>query len=121
MSIICWTRCEDTGKSGIRPGYSARRPLAKLLSVTNVFNISPITSLLHHPEEVYQESSFIAPIQLQKMASELGEPNSAVILPSLITQDTQWVKNGKPSGQYLIDGAYILVNGQQKKGCHGES
>ncbi|CAH8705533.1 Ger(x)C family spore germination protein [Paenibacillus thiaminolyticus] len=95
--------------------FGTKEPLDKLLSVTNVFNISPITSLLHHPEEVYQQSSFIAPIQLQKMAAELGEPNSAIILPSLITQDTQWVKNGKPSGQYLLNGAYILVNGKHKK------
>lgn len=95
--------------------FGTKEPLDKLLSVTNVFNISPLTSLLHHPEDVYQQSSFIAPLSLQKVTSELGEPNSSVILPSLITQETQWVENGKPSGQYLINGAYIIVNGKNKK------
>ncbi|WP_197255986.1 Ger(x)C family spore germination protein [Paenibacillus dendritiformis] len=95
--------------------FGTKEPLDKLLSVTNVFNISPITSLLHHPEDVYQQSSFIAPVPLQKVTSELGEPTSSILLPSLITQDTQWVQNGKPSGQYLINGAYIIANGENKK------
>ncbi len=55
------------------------------------------------------------PIHYRRLRRSWESPTLPLILPSLITQDTQWVKNGKPSGQYLINGAYILVNGKHKK------
>ncbi|WP_019422118.1 Ger(x)C family spore germination protein [Paenibacillus sp. OSY-SE] len=91
--------------------YGTKESLSDLFTVPIPFNMSPITSILHNPEDMFKQHSYIRPIQLHRMVVEMNEPGSTLLLPSMSVNHNHWQENEKKVGQYKIDGAFALQEG----------
>ncbi|MBD0379544.1 Ger(x)C family spore germination protein [Paenibacillus sedimenti] len=88
--------------------YSTKEPIDRLFTVTPFFNLSPLASILSHPEENYRQFSFIKPVRLYKVIANLREPGNRLMLPSLAISNEIWKKNNKPDPKLEVSGVHAL-------------
>ncbi|MFF2480118.1 Ger(x)C family spore germination protein [Paenibacillus sp. NPDC058071] len=94
--------------------YGTREPIDKLLSATPLFRLSPLDSILHHPEDSYKQYSMFKPILFFKYISDFKEEAVSAFLPSLALNNTQWKENEKEHPLLTIDGAFVESDRQVK-------
>lgn len=94
--------------------YGTKTPITDLFALTIPFNLSPIASMLYSPDDVLKQQTNIPPLQLRKMVTQLNEPGSTVLLPSLSLNNEQWTKDKKTIGQHELNGVFILQKGKYK-------
>ncbi|WP_284645982.1 Ger(x)C family spore germination protein [Paenibacillus silviterrae] len=88
--------------------FGTNQPIGKLFSVSPMFNLSSILSLLHQPQETYRQQSLISPVTVREFISEYREPGNATLLPSLTTTAQNWKSDDKTKDMLVIDGIYIF-------------
>jgi spore germination protein KC len=88
--------------------FGTNQPIDKLFSISPMFNLSSILSLLHQPQETYRQQSLISPITVREFISEYREPGNATLLPSLTTTAQNWKSDDKAKDMLVIDGIYIF-------------
>jgi len=88
--------------------FGTKQPISELFSITPFFNLSPMTSLLHQPQESYRQESRITPVTLLDFAASFPEPGKATLLPSLSMSEHNWMSNQKPNKMLVIDGIFAF-------------
>lgn len=94
--------------------FGTTEPIDQIFAVTPFFNLSPLMSLLHQPQESYKQESVIAPITSREFVSDIHEPGKATLLPSLSISDRHWKKGGDPHSMLEMDGVFVLQDGKYR-------
>ncbi|MDF2682420.1 MAG: spore gernimation protein [Brevibacillus sp.] len=92
--------------------FGTREPLEDILSNHALTGFSPLISLLHQPEEVYKQRSFIEPIQFYKFIERFWEPSNTIALPNITIYEKTWKENNKFVSRLSIDGIHAIHRGQ---------
>jgi len=92
--------------------YGTRDSVKDLFAAPNTFNLSPLNSILHQPEDVYMQLSYIHPMTLREMFIRWLRPGSTLLLPSISVNKDQWFEDLEPKGAYQIDGLFTLKKEQ---------
>lgn len=98
--------------------FGTKDSIDDLFAVTPFFNFSPIISLLHQPQESYNQQSLIPPIQMREFVSNYREPGNMAALPSLSISKQNWESDGEKKRLLIVDGVYVFQN-QEYKGWFG--
>ena len=88
--------------------FGTKLPIDKIFSVTPLFNLSPLASILHQPQESYKQLSMIAPITMREFFSSYPEPARTTLFPSLTIENNNWKSDMKPSEKLEIDGIFAF-------------
>lgn len=94
--------------------FSTTESIRDIFSTIGFFDQSPLSTILHEPEGIYDQNSSIKPIKLQKLISQIYEPGYTSCIPLLSINPDQWLEKKKPSPKLMISGAVFLKNVQYK-------
>ncbi|MED4908522.1 Ger(x)C family spore germination protein [Brevibacillus centrosporus] len=92
--------------------FGTREPLQDVLSNHALTGFSPLISLLHQPEEVYKQRSFIEPIQYFKFIERFWNPSSTIALPNITIYERSWKENNKFVSRLSVDGIHAIHRGK---------
>lgn len=92
--------------------FGTREPLQDVLSNHALTGFSPLISLLHQPEEVYKQRSFIEPIQYFKFIERFWNPSSTIALPNITIYERSWKENNKFVSRLSVDGIHTIHRGK---------
>lgn len=90
--------------------YGTNSSLEELLSATPMFKQSPITSILHSPEDNFHQLSLLPPVLFFKYLSNYNEKATSSYMPTLTLNKEQWKENDKPHALLMIDGGFFEHN-----------
>ncbi|MEW5321740.1 Ger(x)C family spore germination protein [Geobacillus thermoleovorans] len=88
--------------------YATDEPLSELFEATPLLNASSYYSLLSNPEEIFQQSSFIRPIRLNRLIADMDEKAATARLPYLTIDRRRWIENKKPKPMLAVSGVCFL-------------
>lgn len=88
--------------------FGSRESLEEVLSASPFFNLSPIASLLHQPQELYKQKSIVAPKMLRELVTDIREPGRTAHLPSLGLDQSIWKESMKPTDLLVYNGIFTL-------------
>jgi len=88
--------------------YGTKDSLDDLFTVSPFFQLSPLHSLLHEPQESYRQFSFIRPIQFVNFIRLYREHAATVVLPSLHISTENWTENLKQHPLLEVNGAFLI-------------
>lgn len=94
--------------------FGTREPIDKVLSSHSLVGFSPLDSLLHQPKDIYQQRSFIEPIQFFRFISNFWEPSNTVLLPNITLYKRSWKENNRFISRLSIDGIHAIHRGHWK-------
>ncbi|TQK54122.1 Ger(x)C family germination protein [Brevibacillus sp. AG162] len=94
--------------------FATREPIDKVLSTHSLVGFSPLTSLLHQPWDVYQQRSFIEPLQFYRFISIFWEPSNTLLLPNLTLNQRSWKEHNQFISRLSIDGVHAIHRGHWK-------
>jgi spore germination protein KC len=94
--------------------YGTQEPIDKLLTTKPFFNLSPLSSILAQPEDLYRQDSLIRPMRLYKVVTDYREPGQTLLLPRLSIDSEDWQRDGKLDPKLMIDGIMPVYNQQLK-------
>jgi len=86
--------------------YVTRERIDRLLTVTPLFNLSPIASILSQPQASQKQASFIPPIRFQRFTAEFREPGNTALIPAISISEKEWKENGKPKDLLQWEGLF---------------
>ncbi|GMK42362.1 hypothetical protein PCCS19_54210 [Paenibacillus sp. CCS19] len=90
--------------------FGTREEIEELFTTDNLFNRSPLISLLYAPQLLYEQISAYRPINMQMYVQQLNESSITVMLPSLTTETDDWKQKDKPMKFNLLDGVFLFSN-----------
>ena len=88
--------------------YGTKDSMEDLFTVSPFFQLSPLHSLLHEPQESYRQVSFIRPIQFVNFIRLYREDAATVVLPSLHITTANWTENLKQHPLLEVNGAFLI-------------
>ncbi|MFE5318201.1 Ger(x)C family spore germination protein [Paenibacillus sp. NPDC056579] len=88
--------------------YGTRQPITNIFNKNSFFNLSPLSTILHHPEMNYAQNSTIRPLRFQTFVSLLQEPGKMVLLPSIGITSESWIEDRKPQPMLYNDGVFAI-------------
>lgn len=94
--------------------YATKEPLDKILSTQPFFYNSFLYTVLHEPEEVYEQKSWIEPIQYMTFISNFAQPGRTTHIPEIAISQNTWKKDLKKEPKLIVTGAYFLANKKWK-------
>lgn len=94
--------------------YGTQNRLEELFTTTPFFQLSPLHSLLHEPEESFKQFSFVHPIQFNEFIIRYREKGATVVLPSLHISSANWTENMRQHPLMQLNGAFFIQNRQSK-------
>ncbi|MGG1660662.1 Ger(x)C family spore germination protein [Brevibacillus sp. NRS-1366] len=92
--------------------FGTKEPIAEVLSNHSITGFSPLTSLLHQPQDVYKQRSFIEPIRYYTFISRFWEPSNTVIMPNISIYTQAWKENNNYISRLTIDGVHTIYRGK---------
>ncbi len=90
--------------------YGTKISMKDLFTVSPFFQLSPLHSLLHEPEENYEQFSFIPPIQFVNFIRQYRDKAATVTLPTLHITNQTWTENLKQHPLLEVNGGFLLKN-----------
>jgi len=91
--------------------YATKEQLDEVLSTHSAKGVTPVTSVLREPYDIYKQRSFIEPIQFYQFAARFWEPSYTVLIPNLgIDREKQQVSGGMT--RLAINGVQTLYRGK---------
>ncbi|ANB59755.1 Ger(x)C family spore germination protein [Anoxybacteroides amylolyticum] len=88
--------------------YATKERLDKLFSTVPLLQASVYFSLLANPIEIFEQSSFIRPIRLNRFVADINEPGKTVRIPYLTISKTHWEENHKIKPMLAVSGICFL-------------
>ena len=85
-----------------------------ILLVSPVLERSPVYSQLSDPFDVFEQSSFIPPIRLNRFFARLLEPASTLLVPFIGSVGDKWEDAKQTYDALEVKGAYFIRNKQLK-------
>jgi len=95
--------------------YATDEPLKKIFEATPFLNTTPYYSLLSNPEEIFQQSSFIRPIRLNRFMADMNEDSKTVRLPYLNITTRSWSEDQKEKPMLNSKGICFLKHYELQK------
>lgn len=95
--------------------YGTQNRLEELFTTTPFFQLSPLHSLLHEPQESFKQLSFVRPIQFNQFIIRYREKGATVVLPSIHISSANWSENMRQHPLMELSGAFF-IQGQKNKG-----
>lgn len=92
--------------------FGTDEPIDKLFATSPLFNLTPLSSILHQPGEPFRQNSLVVPLQSQRFISLFNEPAETVLLPRLELHKGNWKMEQKPLGMLRIHGAFAFAGGK---------
>lgn len=92
--------------------FGTSEPIDKLFVASPLFNLTPLSSILHQPGEPFRQNSVVVPLQSQRFISLFNEPAETVLLPRLEIHKGNWKMEQKPLGMLRIHGAFAFAGGK---------
>ncbi|TCS96651.1 Ger(x)C family spore germination protein [Hazenella coriacea] len=100
--------------------YGTDKPIEEILNTTPVMESTPVYSKLGDPKEVFEQSSFIEPIRINRFMSQVYEPNRTAFLPNLTISQEQWTDPKESHTSLSINGVWLIQNWQLKGNMFAE-
>ncbi|WP_413379230.1 Ger(x)C family spore germination protein [Alkalihalobacillus sp. 1P02AB] len=94
--------------------FATKEPIKEVLSTVGFFGKTTLETLLHEPEQIYEQSSMIKPYKLHQFFREVFEPGFTTYIPSLAVNKDSWVENKKEEPKLELNGAYFIHKEQYK-------
>ncbi|MCA0171384.1 Ger(x)C family spore germination protein [Bacillus sp. RAR_GA_16] len=94
--------------------FGTQNDMKELLSTVGFYNQAALDTLLHNPTSIYEQSSLIKPIKLQRLAREYYEPTFTTYIPSVTINSNQWEKNMQDDPKIAYDGAFFFTKDHYK-------
>jgi spore germination protein KC len=96
--------------------YATDEPLKKLFfGAAPLLHSSPYYSLLSNPEEIFQQSSFIRPIHLNRFVADANEASTTVRLPYLNITTRNWAEDKKEKPMLNLKGMCFVDDYELQK------
>ncbi|MBD2863453.1 Ger(x)C family spore germination protein [Paenibacillus oceani] len=92
--------------------FGTSEPIDKLFATSPLFNLTPLSSILHQPGEPFRQNSVVVPLQSQRFISLFNEPAETVLLPRLELHKGNWKMEQKPLGMLRMHGAFAFAGGK---------
>ncbi|PWW01259.1 Ger(x)C family germination protein [Paenibacillus cellulosilyticus] len=90
--------------------FGTRMPIDKLFTVTSIFNMSPLESILHNPLPSFREDSLLRPLQTMTFMADLHARSSRAYLPSISYNDKSWNQNENSHDLLFLEGVFFERN-----------
>jgi spore germination protein KC len=90
--------------------FSTRDKIDNIFRTKSFFKLSALSNILHEPNELYRQRSYILPIHFFEYLAEASTPNQTVYIPSISLSDEHWKADHKPKELLKISGAHFLIN-----------
>ncbi|MFF2480676.1 Ger(x)C family spore germination protein [Paenibacillus sp. NPDC058071] len=87
--------------------YGTSEPMNELLSMSSIFDESPLESILHNPLPSYKEDSQYPSVMAFQFISDIRSKYGNGYLPNIAINKSVWSENNKNKPLYFIDGAYF--------------
>jgi spore germination protein KC len=100
--------------------YATDEPLSDLYAATPLLNASSYYSVLSNPEEIFQQSSFIRPIRLNRLVATMDEKAATARIPYLTIDGDRWTENNKPKPMLAVSGV-CFIHDYALQGCERRS
>jgi spore germination protein KC len=84
--------------------YATDEPLKKLFGTIPFLHTTPYYSLLANPEEIFNQSSFIRSIRLNRFIADMNEDSKTVRLPYLSITKRNWEEDKKEKPMLSLQG-----------------
>lgn len=94
--------------------FSTRDKIDRIFRAKSFFKFSALTNILHEPNELYRQRSYIRPIHFFEYLAEASTPNKTVYIPSLSLSEEHWKSDQETKQMLKISGAHFLINHQLK-------
>ncbi|RED89187.1 Ger(x)C family spore germination protein [Cohnella phaseoli] len=88
--------------------YATRGRVDEILTTGGFFEQPTLSTILQEPTEAYTQTSFIKPIKLHRLMSNIYEPGYTVCIPSLAVNTKQWKADMKPDPKLMVEGAVFM-------------
>mgnify|MGYP001258069542 CR=1 FL=1 len=92
--------------------FGTKDSMQEVLSTSTFFNMSPLTSYLHQPQDIYKQKSFIPPVMLREFISNYREPAKTAFLPSITLIENDWKADLKPVTMLDRNGVFTFHDSQ---------
>lgn len=86
--------------------FGTKNNIEELLSASPFFNMSPLASILHQPQENYKQKSMLPPVMLREFITSYREPGGTALLPGLQIIKDDWKADMKPKTLLDRDGVF---------------
>lgn len=86
--------------------FGTKNNIEELLSAFPFFNMSPLASILHQPQENYKQKSMLPPVMLREFITSYREPGRTALLPGLQIIKDDWKADMKPKTLLDRDGVF---------------
>lgn len=100
--------------------YGTDKPIEQILNTTPVMESTPVYSKLGDPKEVFEQSSFIEPIRINRFMSQVYEPSRVVLLPNITISEGQWTDPKESHPTLSINGVWLIQNWNLKGNMYAE-
>lgn len=90
--------------------FGTKDPIDRIFTISPIFDMSPMLTVLHEPGEIHSQRSYIPPIRLQRFIALLHEPEMTVLVPSITINTQSWEKNAQEAPQLQVNGVYSFYN-----------
>lgn len=94
--------------------FSTKENVEDIFLAKSFFKLSALTNILHEPNELYRQRSYVRPLRFFEYVAEASTPNATVYLPSLQLSKGHWQSDEEKKSMLKIDGAHFLINHQLK-------
>jgi Ger(x)C family germination protein len=88
--------------------YGTKEKVEEILSISPFFNLSPLTSLLHQPLEIYRQKSYVPPLMMREFVANIREPGKTAILPAIDINGDSWKEDLRPKEMLEINGIFTF-------------
>ncbi|MED4752693.1 Ger(x)C family spore germination protein [Brevibacillus choshinensis] len=95
--------------------FATNEPIKEVFNAQPILNISVLYSQLNDPQDIYRQSSVVAPLYLYKFIWKWKENGQTVQLPLLNINKEQWTENKKRHPKLIMDGVCFLQNKKLKQ------
>lgn len=94
--------------------FGTRESIAAIMGNHSIIGFSPLVSLLHQPQDVYEQHSLIEPLRFYRFISRFWEPSSTVLIPNITINTHSWKENNRFISRLSLDGVHAIHRGKWK-------
>ncbi|MCZ0756742.1 Ger(x)C family spore germination protein [Anoxybacillus sp. J5B_2022] len=94
--------------------FSTRENVEAIFLAKSFFKLPALTNILHEPNELYRQRSYIRPLRFFEYVAEASTPNETAYIPSLGLSKGHWQSDEEKKSMLKIAGAHFLMNHRLK-------
>ncbi|TNJ56711.1 Ger(x)C family spore germination protein [Paenibacillus hemerocallicola] len=94
--------------------FGTKASIPELFSTPAFFGMSALNTMMLEPREIFEQSSWIAPLRYTTFIADVRESGRTAVLPSLAINRTQWSKDERPERKMVLDGAFMISRMESK-------